>query len=173
MRALGLSGATLAMTLLSGCVIRAYGPPPAEVTVGADVEVGAVPDDYTWDGYEYVGVVGGGYYYLGPNHVWVACDPVRLERFHGWERVHPDWHAHAIHNTMYRRAAHQEAHDAAEQAHQQAHDQHVEAHQSAHDKAEQARQQAHINAEQAHQKAHETHEQAHQAAHDEHEQDNH
>ena len=50
-----------------------------------------VPDSYAWDGYEYVGLVGDQYYYLGPGNVWLFCEPFRLERFHGWERGHADW----------------------------------------------------------------------------------
>ena len=74
-------------------------PPPAvAVSVG-------VPDTYVWDGYEYVGLVGNQYYYLGPNHVWIAMDPVRLGRFHTWESAHADWRSHAIHNMNYRRDA--------------------------------------------------------------------
>jgi hypothetical protein len=72
-------------------------PPPAvTITVG-------VPDDYVWDGTEYVGVVGDQYYYLGPDHVWLAFDAPRLARFHDWERAHADWREHAIRNEKYRR----------------------------------------------------------------------
>jgi hypothetical protein len=112
--ALGISGIA-AMSLLSGCVVRPYGgvaveAPSAEVTVEA-----TVPDDYVWDGYEYVGVVGDQYYYLGPGNVWIVCDPVRLARFHDYVRVHPDWHGHAIRNDKYRNDSHghyQPRHDA-------------------------------------------------------------
>jgi hypothetical protein len=76
-------------------------PPPAPAVT---VEVG-VPDYYVWNGFEFVGVIGGGYFYLGPGHVWIACDPVRLGRFHDYERVHPDWHGHAVVNERYRRDA--------------------------------------------------------------------
>jgi hypothetical protein len=61
-----------------------------------------VPDSYTWDGYEYVGFVGGGYVYLGPGNVWINCEPWRLDRFHGWERNHPDWRDHAVRNDRFR-----------------------------------------------------------------------
>jgi hypothetical protein len=97
----GLCGLTV-LTLISGCVVRPYGgvvvetPPPPAVTV----EV--APDYYVWDGFEYVGIVGGRYYYLGPRNVWIVCEPFRLARFHDWERVHPDWHNHAIRNERYR-----------------------------------------------------------------------
>jgi len=40
-----------------------------------------IPDYYVWDGYEYVGVVGNQYCYLGPANVWVVAEPYRLERF--------------------------------------------------------------------------------------------
>ncbi len=65
-----------------------------------------VPDSYVWDGVEFVGVVGGAYFYLGPGDVWLACDSVRLERFHGWERYHSDWRERAIRNDRFRRDAH-------------------------------------------------------------------
>jgi hypothetical protein len=65
-----------------------------------------VPDNYVWDGVEFVGVVGGAYFYLGPGNVWLACGPDRLERFHGWERYHADWRDHAIRNDRFRTDAH-------------------------------------------------------------------
>jgi hypothetical protein len=72
------------------------------VVAPAPPEVAIVPDSYVWDGYEYVGVVGDQYYYLGPSHIWLRAEPFRLERFHGWERYHRDWHSHAIRNERYR-----------------------------------------------------------------------
>jgi len=75
---------------------------PAPVVI---VNVG-VPDDYAWDGTEYVGMVGDQYYYLGPDHAWLTLDAPRLARFHDWARGHADWRTHAIHNVQYRRDAH-------------------------------------------------------------------
>ena len=72
-------------------------PPPPAVTV----EIG-VPDSYVWDGSEYVGMVGGQYYYLGPGNLWIVCNPVRLARFHAWVKIHPDWRVHATVNVKYR-----------------------------------------------------------------------
>lgn len=103
--------------LVSGCVIEPNGTigfqpvivlPPLEVVAPAPVEAVPVmvPDSYVWDGVEYVGVVGGAYFYLGPGDVWLACDPVRLERFRGWERYHSDWRDHAIRNDRFRKDAH-------------------------------------------------------------------
>jgi hypothetical protein len=122
---LGISSiATLTLILVSGCVREPNGdlafapvvvaspppvvyvsptPPPVYVAPAGPV---MVPDDYVWDGYEYVGVVGGQYYYLGAGNVWLVCEPFRLERFHGWERGHPDWHVHAIRNERYRTDSH-------------------------------------------------------------------
>ncbi len=83
--------------LATGCTVAVtppvvdVAPPVAEVTVG-------VPDSYVWDGYEYVGVVGGSYMYLGPGGTWLVCDDVRLGRFHGWERGHPEWRRAAVRN---------------------------------------------------------------------------
>ena len=99
-------------TLMSGPLVVIQPPVivvrPPVVTIPAPavtVTVG-VPDDYVWDGYEYVGVVGGQYYYLGPGNVWLALDAPRLARFHVWERGHADWRLHAIRNEKYRRDAH-------------------------------------------------------------------
>ncbi len=107
--ALGISS-LVALAMVSGCAVEpngrvAFAPvveasPPA-VVVGDDV-----PDDYVWDGYEYVGVVGGAYFYLGPGNVWLRCEPWRLERFHGWEGGHSDWRAHAIRNDRFRNDSH-------------------------------------------------------------------
>ena len=77
---------------------------PAPVVVIAPVIM--VPDVYVWDGFENVGIVDGQYFYLGPGDVWLACDPVRLTRFHGWEGSHVDWQTHAIRNDRYRKDAH-------------------------------------------------------------------
>jgi|SRR5580658_6687266 hypothetical protein len=82
------SGCTVGVST-PGVVVDVPGPPVVEV---------GVPDSYVWDGYEYVGLVGGTYYYLGPGGGWLVCDDFRLGRFHGWERNHPDWHRHAIRN---------------------------------------------------------------------------
>lgn len=65
-----------------------------------------IPETYVWDGVEFVGVVGDQYFYLGAGDVWLVADPFRLERFHGWERDHPDWRDHAIRNDRFRKDAH-------------------------------------------------------------------
>ena len=78
-----------------------YSPPPGTV-----VET-AVPDYYVWDGYEYVGVVNGQYYYLGPGNMWILMDEPRLYRFHDWERHHWDWRNHEIRNERYRHYNHE------------------------------------------------------------------
>jgi hypothetical protein len=80
-------------------------PPPPPPVVVVDEPV-LVPDYYAWDGFEFVGVIGGEYVYLGPSQVWMVCEPFRLERFHGWEHGHGDWRDHAIHNDRYRRDVH-------------------------------------------------------------------
>jgi hypothetical protein len=115
-----LSLAAGGLVLMSGCAVDSNGrlvfvPPTIQVVnpqpvvfasppvvVAPQPAVIAVPDSYVWDGVEYVGVVGDQYFYLGPDNVWVICDPVRLERFHGWERFHPDWRGQAIHNDRFR-----------------------------------------------------------------------
>ena len=106
---------TGSLALQTGCVVEPDGrvafqplvvavPPP--VVVAPAPEPLLVPDDYVWDGYEYVGLVGDQYYYLGPGNVWLVCDPFRLDRFHGWERGHPDWRSHAVRNDRFRRDSH-------------------------------------------------------------------
>jgi hypothetical protein len=107
---------------LAGCVVRPDGrvafapiiiaapqpvyvaPQPVYYAPGPVVVAGPVmvPDDYTWDGVEYVGLVGDQYYYLGPGNMWLLAEPFRLERFHGWERDHRDWREHAVHNDRFR-----------------------------------------------------------------------
>jgi hypothetical protein len=80
-------------------------PPPAPGVVVVAPGV-MIPDDYVWDGYEYVGLIGDQYYYLGPGNVWLVCDPVRLERFHGWANIHTDWRLHVIRNDRFRYDSH-------------------------------------------------------------------
>lgn len=92
-----LLGSLLAVS--SGCSV--YVGTPGAVVVEGHVDVGApavevVPVTYVWDGYEYVGEVNGGFYYFGPNGYWIRCDDVVLGRFHGWERIHPDWRVHDV-----------------------------------------------------------------------------
>ena len=108
-RACSLSIMAGGFVLMAGCVVEPNGtvhpgvvvvaPLPPPVVVEAPV---MVPESYVWDGYEYVGFVGGQYYYLGPTHVWLIAEPFRLERFHGWERIHPDWRTHATRNAHFR-----------------------------------------------------------------------
>ena len=86
-----------ALALTPGCVVEGPPPPEAVVTV--------YPDDYVWDGYEYVGLVGDQYYYLGPGNVWIVCDQARLAHFHDYVRVHPDWRAHVTVNMNFRGSA--------------------------------------------------------------------
>src|SRR5579863_3586152 len=68
--------------LMPGCVVEPNGrvafqpfvvvapapvyvaPPPPVVEVAPVM----IPDSYMWDGYEYVGLVGDQYYYLGPGN---------------------------------------------------------------------------------------------------------
>jgi hypothetical protein len=110
--------AVLGVTILATCTLMSgplvvVQPPvivvtpvvPAPVIPSVTVTVG-VPDDYVWDGTEFVGLVGTQYFYLGPDHVWLSLDAHRLARFHDWEKVHADWRLHAIRNDQYRRDAH-------------------------------------------------------------------
>jgi hypothetical protein len=83
--------------------------PPPIVVAPPPVAVVPVPDSYVWDGTEYVGVVNGQYFYLGPGNVWLAFGPDQFARFNGWERGHADWRTHAIRNDRYRGDAHMNA----------------------------------------------------------------
>ena len=77
-------------------------PPPAPVIVApAPAPVVVVPESYVWDGYEYVGYVGGQYLYLGPDNVWMPLEPYRLHRWYYYQRYHPDWRAHVIHQEIH------------------------------------------------------------------------
>ena len=75
-------------------------PPPATMYAPPLM----VPETYFWDGFEYVGIVGSQCLYLGVGNVWMICDPFRAERFYGWQRNHPDWKYHGVHNDRYRTA---------------------------------------------------------------------
>ncbi|HVV01697.1 MAG TPA: hypothetical protein VHH88_10075 [Verrucomicrobiae bacterium] len=123
-----VAAAAAASTVIAGCVVEPRGrvvvrpmrvepapvyvapqpayvpPPPPPAPVVVEPAPVMVPDSYVWDGYEYVGLVGDQYYYLGPGNVWIVAEPFRLARFHSWERYHRDWRAHAIRNEHYRSA---------------------------------------------------------------------
>jgi hypothetical protein len=100
-------GIATAMACIAGPSIIITAPAPTVVvSAPAPVVVAPapvmVPDTYVWDGYEYVGVVGDQYYYLGPGNAWIVMDPTRLHRFQGWSGKHSDWRTHATHNVLYR-----------------------------------------------------------------------
>ena len=123
LRACVLPLAAGGLILMAGCVVepgRVYvrpavfvPPPPVVIAPPPPVYVAPppvvvaepvmVPESYVWDGYEYVGVVGDRYLYLGPGNIWIGFEPWRLERFHGWERGHADWRGRAIRNDRFRR----------------------------------------------------------------------
>jgi len=88
---------TIVAGLAGSCAVS-YVPPTVSVSVPEPVVEVGVPPAYVWDGVEYVGFVGGQYMYLGPGGGWLVCDSFRLERFHGWERGHPDWRRTAVRN---------------------------------------------------------------------------
>ena len=81
-------------------------PPPAPVVVMAApapvVVEEYIPDSYIWDGYEYIGVIGDDYYYLGAGNIWYRCEPWREHRFHDWERYNGDWRMRVVINDHYR-----------------------------------------------------------------------
>jgi hypothetical protein len=96
----------------------AYSPPPP---VEAEAEPVMVPDDYVWDGYEYVGLVGDQYFYLGPGNFSLLVEPWRLDRYHGWERGHPEWRSHLIRNDRFRKDAQGREHAMREKGRQEDH----------------------------------------------------
>jgi hypothetical protein len=106
----GITGlATL--TLMSGPVVTVQVPTPVvAVQVPPPAITVAVPETYVWDGYEFVGVVGTHYLYLGAGDYWLPCDSVRLARFHKWATAHPDWRAQVVVNERYRLDAHGHVH---------------------------------------------------------------
>jgi hypothetical protein len=89
---LGLTAIMVA--LVSGCDVSVRTPGVVVAAPAPVVEV--APPAYVWDGVEFVGEYNGGFVYMNPAGVWVACDPIMLERFHGWERGHPDWRRSAV-----------------------------------------------------------------------------
>jgi hypothetical protein len=107
MNRLAFTTLTSLAVLASGCVTRVVytpapqappPPPPGAVQAAppAAPPAGAyVPDYYTWDGYEYVGVSGDQYVYW-TGGTWLVCDAVILGRFHGWERYHTGWRRSAF-----------------------------------------------------------------------------
>jgi hypothetical protein len=112
--------ATGGLMLAAGCVVApdgrvglglyvappvVYVPPPPPYYAPPPVYASApvmVPDNYVWDGAEFVGDVNGQYFYLGPGNLWLPCGPDRLNFFFGWQRGHPDWRNHYIRNDRYR-----------------------------------------------------------------------
>lgn len=104
---ISLAAIALAVSLTNLCPAASVIVTTPQVVVSPPaVTPVAVPDSYVWDGTEYVGVVGSQYYYLGPGNVWVVMDPSRLDRFHAYERAHPDWRTHATRNVRYRNMDH-------------------------------------------------------------------
>lgn len=95
--------------LITGTLVECgcYSPPPVATVQSPPPPVVApvppptgyvtyVPEDYAWDGYEYVGVSGGQYVYWSGG-TWVLADPVIVARFQGWQHHHPEWRRHAMH----------------------------------------------------------------------------
>lgn len=101
----GHMGFVMPQVIVAPPVVYAQ-PPVVEVAPPVVEAQVMVPDTYVWDGYENVGIVDGQYMYLGPGDVWLAAEPWRLDRFHGYERDHPDWRDHGIRNDRYRKDAH-------------------------------------------------------------------
>jgi hypothetical protein len=101
----GIFTSIMSMTMIgiALALTHPWAAPAATVVISPPVVVTTpVPETYVWDGAEYVGVVNGQYYYLGPGNVWIALDSQRMNRFHAWQHSNPNWQAHATHNTRYR-----------------------------------------------------------------------
>src|ERR1700739_2962624 len=69
-----------AMVSTSPQLYPAMAPPAQEVPAG-----------YVWNGTQYVGQVGGKYYYVGPQNTWLVLDKTRERSLEEWQRSHPNW----------------------------------------------------------------------------------
>lgn len=104
-RIAALPTSALFVLTLAGCLVEstdAVYAAPVRATVVVESNV-FIPDYYVWDGYEYVGLVDGRYYYLGQGSLWFACEPWREHRFQDWERHNPRWRDHAERNERFRK----------------------------------------------------------------------
>ena len=68
---------------------------------GTPVNTG-VPDNYVWDGKEFVGVIADQYYFLNTGNIWLAMDSDHMTRFNDWAKEHRDWREHLVRNERYR-----------------------------------------------------------------------
>lgn len=84
--ALGALGTALGIGLPSTAVTNVQQPGiyPPQVAP-------AVPKTAEWDGWEYVGQVGGRVYYQGPNNTWLAMDQRHQQHFEEFRRNNPNW----------------------------------------------------------------------------------
>lgn len=84
--ALGALGTVLGIGLPSTAVTNVQQPGiyPPQVAP-------AEPTTAVWDGWEYVGQVGGRVYYQGPNNTWLAMDQRHQQRFEEFRRNNPNW----------------------------------------------------------------------------------
>lgn len=100
----------MSMTMMGSALALAYpwSVPAATVVIPPPVVMTTtpVPETYVWDGAEYIGMVNGQYYYLGPGSVWIPMDSPRMNRFHAWQHSNPNWQAHVTRNTRYRNTNH-------------------------------------------------------------------
>jgi hypothetical protein len=95
--------------IVYGMTLPCFAPPNVFITAPAPAPsstIAVVPDSYVWDGSEYVGIVAGQDYYLGPGDVWIPCSPAQVHRFQQYQASHPDWQSHMTTNEKYRYSNH-------------------------------------------------------------------
>ena len=95
--------------ILTSCTSLFVENPPLAMQV---VSVNPVPEYYTWDGHEYVGLIEDKHFYLTPEGTWKHCDNIQLNRFRHWEHKHADWLEHATHNPQYIKPSNQSTNSA-------------------------------------------------------------
>ncbi|HTV42140.1 MAG TPA: hypothetical protein VMF08_16335 [Candidatus Sulfotelmatobacter sp.] len=83
--------AALGSTLGIGLPCTAFTSAPQQPGIYPPQVAPAVPKTAEWDGWEYVGEVGGRVYYQGPNNTWLAMDKAHQQRFEQWRRNNPNW----------------------------------------------------------------------------------
>lgn len=76
--AIGALGSTLAIV------------PPCTAVVMSSPTTVVGPASAVWDGSDYVGQMGGKYYYLGPNNTWIPLDRTRQQHFEQWLGNNPN-----------------------------------------------------------------------------------
>ena len=83
--------AALGSTLGIGLPCTAFTSAPEQPGLYPPQVAPAAPKTAVWDGWEYVGQVGGRVYYQGPNNTWLAMDKTHQQRFEEFRKNNPNW----------------------------------------------------------------------------------